>query len=202
MEGLLASLNYAGSFLAIHFAHFTLATKQPAMTGPALAHRLDGAGAARGARGVRRRHHRDDPLERGGNFGNLAVVFPVALLVQWLAAKLLGASLITPAKAIATIESFSILGPTPLYAAFTGVLLAAVEPDRRLGGQLVRRRTRARCDGLPPPAALRAGAGRGDEASADFEAQRVRHCGQCRRIPARARAGDPELFGRIWKCAM
>ncbi len=50
-------------------------------------------------------------------------MFPVALAIQWLANKILGANLITPAKAIATIESFSILGPTPLYAAFTGVLL-------------------------------------------------------------------------------
>jgi site-specific recombinase len=56
-------------------------------------------------------------------FGNLSVVFPVALAVEWLAGKVLGTHLITPAKAIATIESFSILGPTPLYAIFTGVLL-------------------------------------------------------------------------------
>ncbi|AQV93466.1 recombinase [Cupriavidus necator] len=122
-EGLLASFNYAGSFLAIHFAHFTLATKQPAMTGPALAHRLDGAGRPEG-----REIFIDDTIamirsNAAAIVGNLAVVFPVALGIQWLAHKLLGANLITPAKAIATIESFSILGPTPLYAAFTGVLL-------------------------------------------------------------------------------
>ncbi|SPC05837.1 site-specific recombinase [Cupriavidus taiwanensis] len=122
-EGLLASLNYAGSFLAIHFAHFTLATKQPAMTGPALAHRLDGAGRPEG-----REIFVDDTVamirsNAAAIAGNLAVVFPVALGVQWLAHRLLGTNLITPAKAIATIESFSILGPTPLYAAFTGVLL-------------------------------------------------------------------------------
>lgn len=123
VEGLLASLNYAGSFLAIHFAHFTLATKQPAMTGPALAHRLDGAGRPEG-----RELFVDDTIamirsNAAAIFGNLSVVFPVALGIQWLAGKLFGADLITPAKAIATIESFSILGPTPLYAIFTGVLL-------------------------------------------------------------------------------
>ena len=37
-------------------------------------------------------------------FGNLAVVFPVAMGVQWLANRILGANLITPAKAIATID--------------------------------------------------------------------------------------------------
>ena len=123
IEGLLASLNYAGSFLVIHFAHFTLATKQPAMTGPALAHRLDAVGRPEG-----REVFVDDTIamirsNAAAIFGNLAVVFPVALAIQWLANKILGANLITPAKAIATIESFSILGPTPLYAVFTGVLL-------------------------------------------------------------------------------
>jgi len=123
IEGLLASLNYAGSFLAIHFAHFTLATKQPAMTGPALAHRLDAVGRPEG-----REAFVDDTVamirsNAAAIVGNLAVVFPVALAIQWLAGKLLSVNLITPAKAIATIESFSILGPTPLYAIFTGVLL-------------------------------------------------------------------------------
>ncbi|MBB1634688.1 site-specific recombinase [Cupriavidus sp. UME77] len=123
IEGLLASLNYAGSFLVIHFAHFTLATKQPAMTGPALAHRLDAVGKPEG-----REIFVDDTIamirsNAAAIFGNLAVVFPVAMGVQWLANRILGANLITPAKAIATIESFSILGPTPIYAIFTGVLL-------------------------------------------------------------------------------
>ncbi|WP_454731241.1 MULTISPECIES: site-specific recombinase [Cupriavidus] len=122
-EGLLASFNYAGSFLVIHFAHFTLATKQPAMTGPALAHRLDAAGKPEG-----REAFVDDTIamirsNAAAIFGNLALVFPVALGIQWLANRVLGANLITPAKAIDTIESFSILGPTPLYAIFTGVLL-------------------------------------------------------------------------------
>ena len=50
--------NYAGGFLAIHFAHFTLATKQPAMTGPALAHRLDEANTDVYKRqGPAHRHH-------------------------------------------------------------------------------------------------------------------------------------------------
>ncbi|EHP40722.1 site-specific recombinase transmembrane protein [Cupriavidus basilensis OR16] len=123
VEGLLASLNYAGSFLVIHFAHFTLATKQPAMTGPALAHRLDAVGRPEG-----REIFVDDTIamirsNAAAIFGNLAVVFPVAMGIQWLANRILGANLITPAKAIATIESFSILGATPVYAIFTGVLL-------------------------------------------------------------------------------
>jgi site-specific recombinase len=124
-EGLLASINYAVSFLGIHFAHFTLATKQPAMTAPALAHRLDQVGRPEGLdRFV------DDTVamirsNAAAIAGNLLAVAPVAFLVQWAAARLLHTNLITPEKAVATIDSFTILGPTPLYAIFTGVLLWA-----------------------------------------------------------------------------
>ncbi|MFN9066218.1 MAG: hypothetical protein ACK5V3_03245, partial [Bdellovibrionales bacterium] len=39
-NGITSSLNYAGSFLCIHFLNFTLATKQSSMTAPALAQKL------------------------------------------------------------------------------------------------------------------------------------------------------------------
>ncbi|WP_197330136.1 site-specific recombinase [Ralstonia syzygii] len=122
-EGLFASINYAVSFLGIHFAHFTLATKQPAMTAPALAHRLDQVGRPEGLE-----RFVDDTVamirsNAAAIAGNLVAVAPVAFLVQWVAGRVFHADLISPAKAAATIESFSILGPTPLYAIFTGVLL-------------------------------------------------------------------------------
>ena len=124
-EGLLASLNYAVSFLGIHFAHFTLATKQPAMTAPALAHRLDQVGRPEGLE-----RFVDDTVamirtNAAAIVGNLVAVAPVAFVVQWLAGRFFHANLISPEKAVATIDSFSILGPTPLYAIFTGVLLWA-----------------------------------------------------------------------------
>lgn len=123
IEGLLASLNYAGGFLAIHFAHFTLATKQPAMTGPALAHRLDEANTPEG-----REAFLDDTLSMirsnaAAILGNLAVVFPLAWAVQWVAQHWLQRPLIDAQKAQATLDSFSAWGPTPIYAAATGVLL-------------------------------------------------------------------------------
>ena len=123
IEGLLASLNYAGGFLAIHFAHFTLATKQPAMTGPALAHRLDEANTPEG-----REAFLDDTLSMirsnaAAILGNLAVVFPLAWAVQWVAQNALDRPLIDAQKAQATLDSFSAWGPTPIYAAATGVLL-------------------------------------------------------------------------------
>ena len=124
-EGFLASINYAVSFLGIHFAHFTLATKQPAMTAPALAHRIDQVGRPEGLE-----RFVDDTVamirsNAAAIAGNLVAVGPVAFLVQWMAGRFFHANLISPEKAVATIDSFSILGLTPLYAAFTGVLLWA-----------------------------------------------------------------------------
>ncbi|CAB3660911.1 site-specific recombinase [Achromobacter pestifer] len=123
IEGLLASLNYAGGFLVIHFAHFTLATKQPAMTGPALAHRLDDAYTPEG-----REAFLDDTLSMirsnaAAILGNLAVVFPLAWAVQWVAMNGLDRPLISADKAQETLASLSIWGGTPIYAAATGVLL-------------------------------------------------------------------------------
>jgi site-specific recombinase len=122
-EGLLASLNYAVSFVVLQLIGFTLATKQPAMTAPALAARID-------------RIHQPDGMtafveetlnllrsQAVSVFGNVALVVPVCWLAEWLSFQFFAHQLITPAKALATIDSFSILGATPFYAALTGVLL-------------------------------------------------------------------------------
>ena len=122
-EGLTASLNYALSFCVIQFAHGTLATKQPAMTAAAMAAKL---------RQARHRGRLTEFVQEVAHLtrsqvaaivGNLAVVVPAALAVQglWLLAG--GGALPAAAKASATVSSLALLGPTPIYAAFTGVLL-------------------------------------------------------------------------------
>ena len=123
IEGIFLSLDYIGSFLAIHFAHFTLATKQPAMTAPALAQKLDDVGTTEG-----RVAFVDETIalirsQIAAIAGNLSLVFPVALAVQFAATKMFGHDLISTEKAQSTIDSFSLLGPTAFFAAFTGVLL-------------------------------------------------------------------------------
>ena len=125
VEGVLASVNYAASFVAIQLAHFTLATKQPAMTGPALARRLE---------------HLDEPggleafadetvdllrSQAAAIFGNLSTVVPGVAAIQLLAILALGRPLLGAEKAGAILDSLSLLGPTPFYAALTGVLLFA-----------------------------------------------------------------------------
>jgi site-specific recombinase len=121
-DGLLASFNYAATFVFIQFAGLTVATKQPAMTAPALAARMkDLADPARMEAFV------DEVAnlvrsQSASIFGNVFVVFPVAYL---LGLALAGAFEIPvdARKAAKTVESLSILGPSVVFAAFTGVLL-------------------------------------------------------------------------------
>jgi site-specific recombinase len=124
-EGLAASANYSVSFVLIHFAGFTLATKQPAMTAPALAAKLDGIGKSGGMDDFVQETLSLMRSQAAAVLGNVLAVIPIAFLIQWGAHQLFGVNLLSVEKARATIESFSILGPTPLYAAFTGGLLWA-----------------------------------------------------------------------------
>ncbi len=143
-----AGLNYAISFLIVHLLHWTVATKQPAMTAPAMAERLgalriaearadtldaNDTDAAR-AQTARENQAIDGFVDEvthlvrsqfAGIVGNLAAVIPVVLLAQWLAWQLLGAPLVGTQNARYVLESLTLLGPTALFAAFTGVLLFA-----------------------------------------------------------------------------
>lgn len=123
--GFAAGLNYAISFLIIHLLHWTVATKQPAMTAPAMAAKLADL--------------RDDAAmeafvdevthlvrsQFAGIAGNLMAVIPVVLAVQWLAQWLLGRPLVGEPDAQYVLRSITLLGPTVLFAAFTGVILFA-----------------------------------------------------------------------------
>jgi site-specific recombinase len=122
-EGLLAGINYAASFLLMHFLHFSLATKQPAMTAPTLARELDGVGTPAGVDSFVSSVTALMRTQAAAVLGNVLLVFPVCLGVQLLWHALFHADIISPEKAHATLRSFSLLGPTPLYAALTGVLL-------------------------------------------------------------------------------
>jgi site-specific recombinase len=55
--------------------------------------------------------------------GNVLGVIPAMLLVCWIYQWVQQAPLLTPEKALHTLHDYSVLGPTPLYAYFTGVLL-------------------------------------------------------------------------------
>jgi site-specific recombinase len=125
IEGLFAGINYSLSFLVMHFCHFSLATKQPAMTAPTLARELDGANEPQGRARFVSSVVALIRTQSAAVLGNVLLVFPACLAIQLVFGWLFHANLITPAKAHATLQSFSLIGPTPLYAALTGVLLWA-----------------------------------------------------------------------------
>lgn len=125
IEGVFAGINYAVSFLVMHFCHFSLATKQPAMTAPTLARELDGANVAAGRARFVSSVVALIRTQAAAVLGNVLLVFPACLAIQLVCGWLFHVDLISPAKAHATLQSFSLLGPTPFYAALTGVLLWA-----------------------------------------------------------------------------
>ncbi len=123
--GFWAGVNYAASFVLIHLLHFTVATKQPAMTAPAMADKLSDMS-------------HDDAVEEfvdevanlirsqaAGILGNLALVAPLVLGLQLACNAIFGTLLVGPKDGEHVLQSLTLLGPTLLFAAFTGVLLFA-----------------------------------------------------------------------------
>ena len=123
--GFWAGAMYAASFVTIQLLHLTLATKQPAMTAPAMAarlHRLKDQG------GVEAFVDEVTHLVRSqvaAVLGNVGVVVPVMLGVGVLARVVLDHPVLDDEHAMAVLKSLSLAGPTAIYAAFTGVLLFA-----------------------------------------------------------------------------
>ncbi|MGJ7583066.1 site-specific recombinase, partial [Variovorax sp. RHLX14] len=122
-SGLGSGLMYAASFVAIQLLHLTLATKQPAMTAPAMAARL---------RDINSDGAVSDFVDEVANLvrsqvaavlGNVLVVVPAVVGIALLAQLALERPLLDAAHAAAALKSLSLAGPTALYAAITGILL-------------------------------------------------------------------------------
>jgi site-specific recombinase len=123
--GFFAGLNYAASFLLIMLLHGTVATKQPAMTAPALAAQLGDVGREGGLEGFVDEVAHLARSQAAGIFGNLALCAPLVLLGQLAAQAVTGAPLVGSLATRHALDALTLLGPTALYAAFTGVLLFA-----------------------------------------------------------------------------
>lgn len=121
--GFAAGANYAVSFVIVQWLHFTVATKQPAMTAPAMAAKLAHTHDDAGVEGFVDEAVHLIRSQMAGIIGNLAVVAPLVLLVQVLAWVAMGRPLLSEATAHYTLKHLTLLGPTAWYAAFTGVLL-------------------------------------------------------------------------------
>lgn len=123
IQGVLASVNYAVSFVFIQLLHCTLATKQPAMTAPALARRLHGVDTPAGLEALADEVVHLLRSQAAAIFGNVALVIPGVLLLGAAGRFLRGMPLLGTEAAHHTIEHFSLLGPSLLFAAITGILL-------------------------------------------------------------------------------
>ncbi len=123
--GFWAGINYAASFVLIHLLHFTVATKQPAMTAPAMADKLTDMGSDEAVEGFVDELTHLIRSQAAGIVGNLAVVAPLVLAVQFGCQALFGATPIGAKEAEHVLHTLTLLGPTLFFAAFTGVLLFA-----------------------------------------------------------------------------
>ena len=124
-NGFWSSVVYAGSFVLIQLLHCTLATKQPAMTAPAMAAKLkDLTGPSSLDEFVDEVTH----LVRSqvaAVLGNVGVVFPTVLLISAAMQLASGHPMLDDKGAAYVLHSLTLLGPCALFAAFTGVLLFA-----------------------------------------------------------------------------
>ncbi len=121
--GFWAGINYAGSFLLVQLLHFTVATKQPAMTAPAMADKLADLSNDEAVEGFVDEIANLIRSQAAGIFGNLAAVAPIVLAVQFGSAAIFGKPLVGHKDALHVLDSLTLLGPTAFFAAFTGVLL-------------------------------------------------------------------------------
>ncbi|MCC7150456.1 MAG: site-specific recombinase [Rubrivivax sp.] len=123
--GVGAGINYATSFVIIMLAPWTVATKQPAMTAPAMADCLprgrDNDDAA--LEGFVDRVAQLTRSQTAGILGNVLACGPLVFLLQWLSTAAFGHPLVGPESSHHVLASLHLLGPTLLFAAFTGVLL-------------------------------------------------------------------------------
>lgn len=123
--GFANGVNYATSFVVIMLLHLTLATKQPAVTAPAMVAKLRDIKAP-GA--VRRFVDEVANLFRSqiaSIVGNIGLVIPVVVLISLGMHFATGEAMIDATKARQVLKDISLLGPLVLFAAFTGVLLFA-----------------------------------------------------------------------------
>ena len=114
---------YAASFVLIQLMHFTLATKQPAMTAPAMAAKLKDIGDPSAVESFVDEVSHLVRSQFAAVLGNVVVVFPVAVGLSVAMQAALGRPMIDTATAEYVLHSLRLLGPCLLFAAFTGVLL-------------------------------------------------------------------------------
>ncbi|GGY56665.1 site-specific recombinase [Pseudoduganella albidiflava] len=125
VEAFLFSMNYSLGFVLIHLLHFTVATKQPAMTASHIAASLQSRDG---------RHIDPDSLAElitkvfrtqvTAVLGNIATCLPTAWVIAWGWLQLTGEHLVSQGKAMHLLHDIDpIHTPALFYAAIAGVCL-------------------------------------------------------------------------------
>ena len=122
-NGFWVSVAYAGSFVLMQLLHYTLATKQPAMTAPAMAAKLKDIGEPGALDAFVDEVTHLVRSQWAAVIGNVGMVVPVTVLlsigIQWIS----GQPMINTEEAQYVFHSLTLLGPSTLFAAGTGVVL-------------------------------------------------------------------------------
>jgi site-specific recombinase len=121
--GTFSTVNYAGSFLLIQFGGYTLATKQPAATASALAKKLESTEDREGIESLTDEIVFLTRTQIAAVLGNLMAVIPSVLIVNFIYYYFKGTWIFSLEAAHYTVHSTDILGPSIIYACFTGFLL-------------------------------------------------------------------------------
>jgi site-specific recombinase len=124
--GFWSGVMYAGSFVLIQLMHWTLATKQPAMTAPAMAAKLKDLSSTQAVEEFVDEVTHLVRSQVAAVVGNVGMVTPCVLLLSWGIYLVTGHTMIDRAEAEHVLHTLHLLTPsTLLFAAFTGVLLFA-----------------------------------------------------------------------------
>ena len=124
-EAILFSLNYGLGFILIHIMHFTVATKQPAMTAAAIAASIDASDS--------KSKEMDNLIAMIANtmrsqiiaiFGNVVLAVPVAMAIACAILYFTGHHAVTPEKAHRILSDLDpIHSGTLFYAGIAGICL-------------------------------------------------------------------------------
>lgn len=124
-EAICFSLNYGFGFVLIHILHFTVATKQPAMTAATIAESIDsGDGKARDLHRLVNIITQTVRSQTVAIFGNVVFAVPVAMLIGWCVHYFTGQNFIDTDKAHHLLHDIDVTDtPALFYAAVAGVCL-------------------------------------------------------------------------------
>jgi len=125
-EAIFFSLNYGIGFMLIHILHFTVATKQPAMTAAAIAATIDNAsdGKTKDMHNLVTTVTNTMRSQAVAIFGNVVVAIPMAMLLSWAVFYFSGQHFVTPEKAHQLLRDIHpITSGAFFYAGIAGVCL-------------------------------------------------------------------------------